>query len=126
MTSDDYDHNSRSNLDTILPPSYEHHSSIQDHYRLTKKLAEEQSSEEVTTEMAASLLKLDAKMMAMYRPKENGVLDFVNQKAQEFLRIQRQLPMLDHNTMSSEDEKTLNTKTDQVFKNIALQPLQVK
>lgn len=34
MASDDYDLNSRSNLDTILPPSYEH-PSLLDHYKLT-------------------------------------------------------------------------------------------
>ena len=85
MTSD-YDVNSRSNLDAILPPSYEHPSILDSLYQNTEQ-TDEHSSEEVTTEMAASMLKLDAKMIAMCRPMENGALDFVAQKAQEFLLI---------------------------------------
>ena len=48
--------------------------------------------------MALGRLKLDEKTMAKYNSKENGALDFVNQKVQEYLRIQRQLPLLDYNT----------------------------
>ena len=59
---------------------------------------EASSDEEVTTEMAKSLLKLDARSIAKHQKKEFGMEDFVAQKTIDFLLVQEKLAGLDHNT----------------------------
>ena len=78
------------------------------------------TSGSVPTEYAAEMMKIDARALAMSGAKDVNNIDFVALKASEFLMIQSQLPMLDHNSMNSEAEKNLSTMADLVFKNIAL------
>ena len=138
MTTSDLDVISKSNMpgspwvDTNsvqgLQPTYDQ---IQERQKFTRDLILDQAennegqtttSEEINSELAGAMLKMDVKSLALYSKQENGMLDFVEQKTLEFLMIQASLPRLDHNTMVSEMQRNLDTKADRLMKDIAIQP----
>ena len=62
---------------------------------------EPETIKETDENIANNTLKIDARSLARYSPKENGHLDFISQKTQDFLAIQNRLSQLDHNSMKS-------------------------
>ena len=66
------------------------------------------------------MLKIDEKSWLKCRPRDFGALDFVALKTHEFLLMQHKLSQLDHNSLHSERQSTLDYKVDMMMKDIAL------
>lgn len=73
-----------------------------------------------TSEAALKTMRFDEKTWMKCRPQDFGMLDFVAQKTQEFIFIQKQLQHFDHNSLSSDRKHYLDKRADMIMKNIAL------